>query len=112
MCSIGGNTGTVNSFTGVDLSDLTGGVLNATSLLKGNNLLCLVFEVLKFASPNALNGLYKTLGVPLQMITNAIATPLLNLSCPAFKDLTMGGKPIWKALPEHFPGAKMGNSSF
>ncbi|KAL1998501.1 hypothetical protein VTN02DRAFT_6056 [Thermoascus thermophilus] len=110
--SIGGNTGTVNSFTGVDLSDLTGGILNATNLLQGNNLLCLVFEVLKFASPNALSGIYATLAVPLQMITNAIATPLLNLSCPAFKDLTMGGTPIWEALQEHFPGAKMGNSSF
>jgi hypothetical protein len=38
--SIGGNTGTVDSFTGVDLADLTGGVFNAETLLKDNNLFC------------------------------------------------------------------------
>lgn len=36
--SIGGNTGTVNSFTGVDLGDTTGGVYNAQTLFEGNNL--------------------------------------------------------------------------
>ena len=38
--SVGGNTGTVDSFTGVDLANLTGGVLNAASLLEDNNLFC------------------------------------------------------------------------
>lgn len=38
--SIGGNTGTVDSFTGVDFADLTGGVFNAENLLKDNNLFC------------------------------------------------------------------------
>ncbi|CAG7998851.1 unnamed protein product [Penicillium salamii] len=103
--SIGGNTGTVNSFAGVDPADLTGGVLNLTTLLEGNNLLCFVFEVLKFASPNALGGLYSTLAGPLEFVTNILSVPLLNLTCPAFKDLQMGGKPIWEALKDDFPGA-------
>ena len=47
--SIGGNVGTVNSFTGVDLDDVLGGVLNAGQLLEGNNLLCFVLEVVKMA---------------------------------------------------------------
>jgi hypothetical protein len=38
--SIGGNTGTVNSFTGVNFEDLTGGILNAETLLEGLSLLC------------------------------------------------------------------------
>jgi len=38
--SIGGNTGTVDSFTGLRIADLTGGILNAQSLLKDNNLFC------------------------------------------------------------------------
>ncbi|GIJ85033.1 hypothetical protein Asppvi_003888 [Aspergillus pseudoviridinutans] len=105
LASIGGNTGTVNSFAGVNLADVTGGVLNLTTLLEGNNLLCLVFEVLKFASPNALAGLYKTLAVPLDMINKIIAVPLLNMSCPAFKDLQMGGRPLWDAIKDDFPGA-------
>lgn len=38
--SVGGNTGTVDSFTGVDISNLTGGVFNAATSLGDNNLLC------------------------------------------------------------------------
>lgn len=38
--SIGGNTGTVDSFTGVDFADVTGGVFNSETLLKDNNLFC------------------------------------------------------------------------
>lgn len=38
--SVGGNTGEVDTFTGVDLSNLTGGVFNAATLLEGNNLFC------------------------------------------------------------------------
>jgi hypothetical protein len=38
--SIGGNTGKVDSFTGLHIADLTGGILNAQSLLKDNNLFC------------------------------------------------------------------------
>lgn len=110
--SIGGNLGKVNSFAGVDLSDLTGGVFNLANLLEGNNLLCFVFEVLKFASPNALSGLYKTLAEPLEFVTNVVAEPLLNLTCPAFKDLQMGGKPLWEALKDDFPGAMKGDGAF
>ncbi|KAJ5619102.1 hypothetical protein N7510_003086 [Penicillium lagena] len=111
LASIGGNTGTVDSFTGIDVTDLSGGVLNLTTLLQGNNLLCLVFEVLKLASPDALGGLYKTLSVPLGLIENAIAAPLLNMSCPAFKELQMGGKPFWSTALNVFSGAKKSGSA-
>ncbi|KAJ5595735.1 hypothetical protein N7450_002193 [Penicillium hetheringtonii] len=110
--SIGGNLGEVNSFAGVDPADLTGGVLNLTNILEDNNLLCFVFEVLKFASPNALSGIYKTLSEPLEFITNALAEPLLNVTCPAFQDLQMGGKPIWEALQDDFPGALKSGRAF
>ncbi|OJJ55481.1 hypothetical protein ASPSYDRAFT_183585 [Aspergillus sydowii CBS 593.65] len=110
LASIGGNTGTVNSFTGLDMSDLTGGVLNATTLLEGNNLLCFIFEVLKFASPNALAGIYQTLAVPLDFITKALEIPLLDLACPAFKDMQVGGKPAWEAIQDLFPGAAKSTS--
>ncbi|KAJ9249975.1 hypothetical protein DTO195F2_8345 [Paecilomyces variotii] len=112
LASIGGNTGTVNSFTGVNLGDITGGVLNATTLLQGNNLLCLIMEVLKFASPNSLSTLYRTLAGPLKALENVIMTPLLNLNCPAFKDLTMDGQELVPALIGKFPGAKMANAAF
>jgi hypothetical protein len=42
---VGGNTGTTNSFAGVDVKDLTGGVFNSADLLKGNNLACFVYQL-------------------------------------------------------------------
>lgn len=85
--------------------------MNLASLLKGNNLLCFVAEVLKFASPNALSGIYSTVAKPLEFVTNILAVPLLNLTCPAFQDLQLGGKPLWEALQDDFPGALKSNRS-
>jgi hypothetical protein len=44
MAVIGGNTGKPNTFTGVNIADLTGGVFNAETLLEGNNLMCFAFQ--------------------------------------------------------------------
>lgn len=104
--SIGGNVGTVNSFTGVDLSDITGGVLNAGKLLESNNLLCFALQIVKMASPSYLNNIYATLDKPLKLITKILSVPLQDLDCPVWDDLTMDGKPLWSALQEKFPGAK------
>lgn len=104
--SIGGNVGTVNSFTGVDMDDVLGGVLNAAQLLESNNLLCFVLEVVKFASPNYLSNLYSTLSAPLDLLFDILDVPLASLGCPVWNDLTMGGKPLWDALEDEYPGAK------
>ncbi|KAG6985309.1 hypothetical protein G7Y79_00116g101790 [Physcia stellaris] len=45
LLSPGGNTGTPNSFVGVDPSNLSKGVFNAASLTKGNNLECFTFQL-------------------------------------------------------------------
>ena len=42
---LGGNTNGVDSFTGVDVADLTGGVFTSQNLLEGNNLGCFVIQV-------------------------------------------------------------------
>ncbi|KAF2853377.1 Cloroperoxidase [Plenodomus tracheiphilus IPT5] len=109
--SIGGNTGKVNTFTGVDLSNITGGVLNTATLLENNNLLCFVFEVLKTFLPNSLSPLLKTLEVPIKLVTDVLAAPLLSLACPAWNDLTEGGEPLWDALQTTFTGAGQAGSS-
>ncbi|KAI9648717.1 hypothetical protein NHQ30_003357 [Ciborinia camelliae] len=54
--AVGGNTGTVNSFTGIDFSDLTGGVYSSSSLLEGNNLACFILQSAQF-TPDFLQGL-------------------------------------------------------
>ena len=61
--------------------------------------------MLKFASPNAFSGLYKTLAAPLDLISKAVAAPLLNFTCPAFDDMQIGGKPFYEAIQNDFPGA-------
>lgn len=109
--SIGGNVGTVNSFTGVDLNDITGGVLNAGKLLESNNLICFALQVVKMASPSYLNNLYATLDKPLKLITKIVSAPLLSVDCPVWDDLTMEGKPLWTVLQEKFPGAKRSQSA-
>ncbi|TDZ30087.1 Dothistromin biosynthesis peroxidase dotB [Colletotrichum trifolii] len=108
--SIGGNTGGVNSFAGVELSDLTGGVLNLTRLLEGNNLLCFVFEVLKTASPGSLSTIFSIVEVPLKMVMDSVGAALLDLSCPAFEDMTVGGKSFEDGIRGRYPGAERSGS--
>lgn len=105
--SIGGNMGEVETFAGVDLGDVTGGVVNAISLLEGNNLICFAMEMVKTFAPNALASVFKTLETPLEMLDEAIVDPLLDLSCPAFSDLTAGGSDLVSRLMATYPGANL-----
>lgn len=53
LLSIGGNTGKVNTFTGVDPSALTKGVFNGATLTQGNNLECFIFQlIVRFSLPS------------------------------------------------------------
>jgi hypothetical protein len=110
--SVGGNLGKVNTFAGVDLEDVTGGVINLTSLLEGNNLVCFVLEVVKTFAPNSLSTLFKTLEVPLELLDDAILGPILDLSCPVFQDLTLGGTDLLSGLLTTYPGAKKSGFAF
>jgi hypothetical protein len=109
LASIGGNLGKVNSFAGLNMGDITGGLLNATSLLEGNNLLCFALEVVKTFAPNSLSTLFKTLETPLQLINDAIADPLLDLACPDFADLAMNGTDLFSYMKNTYPGASKGD---
>jgi hypothetical protein len=109
--SIGGNTGTVNSFSGLDLGNVTGGLLNAASLLEDNNLLCFVFQLLKTFLPNSLSSILASLAGPINLVTDVLAAPLLSLACPAWNDLTKDGEPLWDVIQQKFPGASKAGSS-
>ncbi|KAL6849199.1 hypothetical protein ACO1O0_008729 [Amphichorda felina] len=112
LASIGGNMGEVNTFAGVDLGNITGGVVNSLSLLEGNNLVCFTLEIVKTFAPNSLSSLFATLAKPLEMITDAISLPLLDLDCPAFDDLEEGGEDLIGNLLKKFPGAKKSGYAF
>ncbi|KAL8283769.1 hypothetical protein RQP46_005201 [Phenoliferia psychrophenolica] len=79
---IGGNTGTVNSFVGVDVADVTGGVLNAQSLLQGNNLICFAFGAARAGLPSVLGGLTSILGTSLNLLDSKLGGILPGLACP------------------------------
>lgn len=83
--SVGGNTGTVDSFVGVDPSDLTGGVFNGATLLEGNNLQCYIQQVAIQQLPDILSGLLTdvdpaadAIGTQLNSLTNSVGCPKLN----------------------------------
>jgi hypothetical protein len=109
--NIGGNLGKINSFAGVDLGNLTGGVANAAAFLEGNNLLCFALEAVKAFAPNSLSTLFTTLAKPVQIVNDALTDPLLNLNCPAYKELEAGGNNILAGLVEKYPGAKKAGSA-
>jgi len=102
IVEIGGNTGTVNSFTGVDPGDLSGGVYNAQTLLQGNNLGCFAFQVSSHRPfnlvvifmltraeaaqqgiPVALSGIISNLAPIIALVNQYISPVLDELNCPA-----------------------------
>lgn len=110
LLSVGGNTGTVDSFAGIDVGNLTGGVFSAAGLLEGNNLICFALEVVKFAGPNALSSALRVLAAPIELL-GEIVGPLVDLSCPVFEDLTVGGTDFWGYAMDTYPGANMSGSA-
>ncbi|GAB7349625.1 hypothetical protein MBLNU459_g0307t1 [Dothideomycetes sp. NU459] len=82
--SVGGNTGTVDSFTGVDLADLTGGVYNAQTLAQGNNAACFAMQAAVQSLPDFITGLLTDvtamdlLGSALNNATDSLGCPKLN----------------------------------
>ncbi|CAE6489927.1 unnamed protein product, partial [Rhizoctonia solani] len=80
--SIGGNTGKVNSFAGVNLGNLTGGVYNSVDLLQGNNLICFGLQAMQQAIPDILKGVVGDLTVALGLWTSKILPILSPLGCP------------------------------
>ena len=84
------NTGTTNSFTGVDIANLTGGVFNSRTLLQGNNLACFLYQLSAQAKPDILLG-------ALDKLTDAIGKVVGRLGCPQLKAID-------KKQLQQFPG--------
>ncbi|KAJ3858652.1 hypothetical protein EV359DRAFT_87413 [Lentinula novae-zelandiae] len=91
FASIGGNTGEADTFTGVDVADLTGGVYDAQTLLQGNNLACFILQVAMMEPSVA------AATILLQQLT-AVVSPLLSqFDCPELTEID-------DSLFDHFPG--------
>jgi hypothetical protein len=86
ILSVGGNMGTPNTFTGVDLSSITGGVINSQNLLEGDNLFCLAFQAAKQGQPDLLTG--GALGL-VGSLVSAVETAMGTLACPQLAAIDM-----------------------
>lgn len=85
--SVGGNTGKVDSFAGVDISDLTSGVYNAQNLAQGDNAACFAFQFSQKAAPDLLKGLFSSVTQPLSQLNSALASVFAELSCPQLEKI-------------------------
>ncbi|KAI4161935.1 MAG: hypothetical protein LQ342_004383 [Letrouitia transgressa] len=99
--SVGGNTGTVNTFTGIDPEDLTQGVFNAQTLLQGNNALCFGFQAGLQEAPDILSGLFTDIDPAMDKLGAAVSKATDGLGCPELNAINKGqfGKyPGWTRL--------------
>tara|TARA_R110002060_G_scaffold73352_1_gene82242 strand:- start:515 stop:1144 length:630 start_codon:yes stop_codon:yes gene_type:complete len=71
--SVGGNLGKGNSFAGVDIVNVTGGVYNAQNLAQGNNAMCFAYQFAQQAAPDVLKGLFSSVTKPLAQLNSALA---------------------------------------
>jgi hypothetical protein len=77
---IGGNLGTTNTFTGVDVANLTGGVFNAAGLLQGNNAACLAYQFAAQAKPDVALSVFN-------VVNQDLGSVLSQLGCPQLQDI-------------------------
>lgn len=81
-CQVGGNTGTVNSFSGVDLGDISGGLVNgASDLSDPQRLGCFISQAIQADVPSFLDNVFN--GAVLQSVLGMIDTTLV----PALRGL-------------------------
>ncbi|MCJ1263364.1 hypothetical protein MMC22_003234 [Lobaria immixta] len=84
LLAFGGNTGTVNSFTGLDVTNLTGGAYNAETLLQGNNLGCFLFQSAVLLAPDLIRntGVIADVLGAVAKVNTAVAQAVSGLGCP------------------------------
>ena len=79
---IGGNLGETNSFTGVDVGNLTNNVYTLDRLLEGNNLFCFAYEAAFASVTDQAKALGGTLTSLIQSVSPEAAEAIASLGCP------------------------------
>lgn len=104
-CQVGGNTGTTNSFTGVDLGNISGGLVNtASDLSDPAKMGCFISQAIQADVPSFLDNVFE--GGTLLLAQDAIATTLVPaLAGLGQCDNVPAGKSIF-AYGAQFPGAQ------
>lgn len=84
---VGGNTGKVNTFSGVDLQNVTGGVFNSATLAQGDNAICFAYQFAQQAAPDILKGLFSSTTSPLAKLNSALASVFAERRCPQLESI-------------------------
>jgi hypothetical protein len=95
----GGNTGTVNSFAGVDLQNLTNGLFNLDTLSEGNNGACFLLQASMQGLPDATDSALGAVGSVLGFVLQQLGPLMQRFECPQLADFN-------QALFNNLPGAK------
>jgi len=102
----GGNTGKPNSFVGLDVANLTGGVYNAQTLTQGNNFACFADQILQEGIPNFVNPGIQSLA-PVTNLINQYFGPIFGgLGCPQLANYSQA---LFNA--KEYPGYKYSRKS-
>ena len=86
--SVGGNTGQVNTFTGVDLGNITGGIYQTSDLTDPKKFACYLYQVMLAITPDFLRSeaLGDALGGALNLLQTKIS-PFVDPSCAKIGEL-------------------------
>lgn len=79
---LGGNVNGVNSYVGVNLTDLTAGTYDLDTLFEGDNFACFLFQTQQQAVPDFAKGLVGDLSIVTDLINNVTSGVLGSLTCP------------------------------
>ncbi|KAE8183628.1 hypothetical protein CF335_g8269, partial [Tilletia laevis] len=98
ILSIGGNTGKVNSFAGIQVTDLTGGTLNLLTMLNNSDATaCFLYQAtIEQLLPTQLKFLYKDTTYALSVVNDLIGRPYKALASkynPCFEAVHADGVP-------------------
>lgn len=105
LLSFGGNTGTPNSFFGVDISNLTGGIFSSATLLEGNNLECFVLQIIQATAPDVLGSMFTDVQEAMTPLADRIVQLLAGKTCPQLQSVNT-------ELFEKYPGYTQAYGSY
>ncbi|EST08028.1 Chloroperoxidase [Kalmanozyma brasiliensis GHG001] len=108
LLSVGGNAGQVNTFTGVDVGNLTGGVYNFETLSKDPQALaCYLYQIgIEQLVPTQINLLYKVAGTALDFVAKNLKGPWQRLATAGNNPCNSFNSNIAAAYNQ-YPGAKI-----
>lgn len=78
----GGNTGTTNSFVGIDTGNLSSGLYNDATLFEGNNLSCFFLQATQAGLVDFAYPLLAPVGQILTFLSTKLGPQLKGLNCP------------------------------